>query len=213
MNLAVAREIADALAERIVDAGAASRVEVAGSVRRGVPTPKDLELVCIPRYETRPAALAQPDMFDPAPDVEINMLDLLVELWLADGTAKPRLSKIGVPALGEKYKRLTIDAQPLIGRPLVIGLDLFAVTGGAQWGLDFLIRTGSAEFSQAILTRWKAIQGIGPEQRGSIDACLVDRDGQRVETPDEEAVFAACQMRYVPPPDRTDAGAVRRAAL
>ena len=39
-------------------------------------------------------------------------------------------------------------------------VDIF-VLDDARWGLGFLVRTGSAEFSQAMLVRWEARSGGG----------------------------------------------------
>ncbi len=71
-KLEEAKAIALRVCERI--APACERVEVAGSIRRGKPQVGDIELVVIPRFETKTVD----DMFGPVQSPKRNVLwDLL----------------------------------------------------------------------------------------------------------------------------------------
>ncbi len=70
------------------------RVEYAGSVRRGVAEPKDLELVCVPKIISVERTKEQPGLFDSATERAMsNLLDAQIETWLANGIAQPRLPR------------------------------------------------------------------------------------------------------------------------
>lgn len=116
-------------AERIAHSMAAaltpfcSRVEIAGSIRRRKRIVGDIEIVCIPQFET--------DMFgNPSGVSKLAGID-----WTLYGEVK---------ANGEKYKKILL--------PQGIQLDLFIVTPPAQWGVIFLIRTGPADYSRKMVT-------------------------------------------------------------
>jgi hypothetical protein len=68
-----------------------------------------------------------------------------------------------------------------------------------------MIRTGSAEFSQAMLARWKQVTN-GGMSRGGV---LHNRAGTPVPTPEESDVFVACRAVWIPPNERVSASAVR----
>jgi DNA polymerase/3'-5' exonuclease PolX len=217
MQLADATRIADGLVKLLEPA--TERIAIAGSIRRNKPSVKDIEILYEPRF--RSDREGQGSMLDEAEGtVYTNLMLELLERWMVEGVARQRLGKDGKGAFGSKHQRMSIDGLGIEGVPV----DLFAVLPGtpSQWGLQMMIRTGSGVgpegdprngFGPAVLARWKAIQGIGPARPGSVDGCLVDRDGQRVETPTEAAVFEACRMDYVPPERRTHAGVVGEFAL
>lgn len=90
---------------------------------------------------------------------------------------------------GRKYKQFTYGKHKV---------DLFLPETKAHWGSIFLIRTGSHEFNM-----W--LMAVRAKQLGLrfTDGLLYD-NGRVVDTYTEEAVFAALQMRFVPPTDRDD---------
>lgn len=120
---------------------ACTRLEVAGSVRREKQDPKDIELVAIPVIEIEPLV----DLFDHIVEVSLmdHLEDRLQELlkpaagwtWELDGE---------LPRNGPRYKRLRHKA-------LGICCDLFLTTERG-WGGAMAIRTGPADFSQALVT-------------------------------------------------------------
>ncbi len=188
---------------------ACERIEIAGSIRRRKAEVKDIELVAIPHI--RRVQVPQYGLFGPTTDIE-DELDALIQQWLADGVARRRLDKHGRQRIGRAYKALMID----YGEPGMewVALDLFSVIPPAQWGLIFMIRTGSGVgpngdprdgFGPAMLARWKQVSGGGE----SIGGRLHRPNGEPVDTPEEEDVFRVCQVEWVPPELRTSAAAVR----
>jgi hypothetical protein len=88
--------------------------------------------------------------------------------------------------------------------PEGIKLDLF-ITTPENWGIIFLIRTGSADFSAALMTYAKLhtcyhVQG----------GFLCDRDGTQLKTAEEEDVFHILNLQYIEPTKRLDGRAVQK---
>jgi DNA polymerase/3'-5' exonuclease PolX len=101
------------------------RVEIAGSIRRGKPDVKDIELVAIPRQQ--PAGLFDDEvMTDPGFCAVVNR-------WAAVKDS---------PDGKYTQRRLPEGIIP----------DLF-MADTDNWGLIFALRTGSAAFSQKVLAR------------------------------------------------------------
>lgn len=170
------------------------RIEVAGSIRRDKPEVKDIEVVAIPKWGERPG----PGLFaDPEP---FNLLHEWAIASPADHSV--RWIKTGVPdpvdwvpkAEGKYWRGLMPDGMKL---------DLF-LASPANWGAILLIRTGSADFSQAVVTHAKATGR--PCKDGSFTL-----DGTPVETPEEADVFAFLRLAWVDPQGRTGPEAVRAA--
>jgi DNA polymerase/3'-5' exonuclease PolX len=77
-----------------------------------------------------------------------------------------------------------------------IKLDLF-IAGADNFGIIYAIRTGSAEFTTALVTHAKKV-GVP-----SVDGYLT-RDGERLATPEERDVFDLLNLEYVEPEQRRD---------
>lgn len=129
---------------------ACTRIEIAGSIRRGKPEVKDIEIVAVPDFSA--PARARPVFGQPAPKLYKTRLDQLVDQFCAEGWAK-------IEKNGEKYKKLVLDPQKFgveIGGVSLFGginLDLFLVMPPAEWGVQMVIRTGPADFSHWLVTR------------------------------------------------------------
>lgn len=174
------------------------RIEIAGSIRRGRQEVKDIEIVAVPRWVESGLGL-----FDDGGE----MKNLLLQ-WAFDAEARGRLRwiKPGTPEIipwsprrdGKYWRGLVREA---------VKLDLFLTTA-EQWGLIYLIRTGSAEFSQGVMTYVKH----RTDYRIS-EGALRDEEGRSMPTPEEEGVFRLLGLDYVAPPERTGFEAVRRAGL
>ena len=127
--------VADKLASRLVDGfreypDLFSRVEVAGSIRRGKPEVGDIEIVAQAAPNCRPESVRT----------------VLERLSVHRGAP----NKAGAAApWGERYYRGLAEIAP----GTEAGVDLFVVLPPAEWGVIFAIRTGSAEFSHAVVTR------------------------------------------------------------
>jgi DNA polymerase/3'-5' exonuclease PolX len=175
------------------------RVEIAGSIRRGCQVVKDIELVVVPEWAEgeRPAS-ALFDLGEATPRVN------LLHVWARSaGVHNCRWIKTGtsevvdwVPKAEGKYWRALVGEE--------IKLDLFLTTP-EQWGLIFLIRTGSAEFSQAVMAYAKYYTRFHVE-RGT----LCYRNGLQLTTPTEQDVFDSLGLDFVEPRERTGFAAVRK---
>ena len=94
---------------------------------------------------------------------------------------------------GPKYKQLMVCNIPL---------DLF-ITTAPQWGVTYTLRTGSSDFSKWLVTP-RVHSGACPSylkiENGRI------HDGKNfLQTPEEEDVFSALRLNYVPPEERVEA--------
>src|SRR3990172_8017793 len=123
MEFMQAREIAERLAAEL--SPGCERIAVAGSVRRGKPDVKDLEIVAVPKI------VIVADLFG-NPTNAYSMLDA-------------ELIRLGLHQLkgGEKYKQFLL--------PEGINLDLF-ITSREQWGWIFVLRTGHRDFNKWLVT-------------------------------------------------------------
>jgi DNA polymerase/3'-5' exonuclease PolX len=161
---------AEQLANRIIESlrPCCQRIEIAGSIRRGVPYVGDIEIVAQPIFE--------PDMFG-----------ALTDNHLLDGVDWSGYGK--VVKNGHKFKQIDLYED--------VSLDLFIVTPPAQWGVIFLIRTGSADFSHRFVT----VKSHG----GMLPSCYHVQDGAvwkgdtMIPTPEEIDVFNLAGVMYVTP--------------
>ena len=203
IELVTAIRIARQLVSMLEDS--CERIEIAGSIRRGKPRVKDIELVCLPKL--LPVREGQADLFDEsAGEMTLNVLDEKLQGWLKRGMFRERPDKDGRTAWGPSLKRALYWEVPV---------DIFSVLAPAQWGLIYMIRTGSGVgpegsplngFGPAMLARWKKVSGGGFSRGG----CLHMPNGVKVLTPEEEDVFRVCRMEWVPPEERTSGAAVGR---
>jgi DNA polymerase/3'-5' exonuclease PolX len=84
------------------------------------------------------------------------------------------------------------------GYPYVV--DLFLQPDASTWGVNFLLRTGDAEFSRRMVTpKWRG--GFMPDGFTVQDA-RVWKDGAVLDTPEEADVFKLWNMEFVQPEDR-----------
>jgi DNA polymerase/3'-5' exonuclease PolX len=192
---------AQAIAERLAEAMSpfCVRVEIAGSVRRSCPDVKDVELVAVPRWEERPGSALS--LFAE----EAERVNLLHGWATGDAAgAGVRWIKPGTPEVVDwapkpegKYWRALVDDS--------IKLDLF-LAAPENYGMILAIRTGCAEFSQALMTYAKHRTPYHVE-----GGYLRDREGAVLETPEERDVFRALKLDFVLPRERTGQHMVRRA--
>ena len=176
-----------------------TRIEIAGSLRRGKPEVKDIEIAAIPRVTIETIE----DMFgDSCGTVEVfhfeehlgNLLDLeLGWEWELDPVQRRN---------GPRYKRL---------RHKIAGIccDLFLTTERG-WGGCLAIRTGPWDFSRALVTlarrQWKHVADgylvhHHPKPKGGCpkgSSCPLI-----VPTPEEADFFAALDLPWIEPCDRT----------
>ena len=213
ITLRHARRIGDHLLEILAPACLESPAPmIVGSVRREKPYVKDVELLAIPRIEERPAP--QASLFSAANQQPqtVSLVWERLEALREEGRLVPvkpgGRETNGVMPEDRKWREKRNGSSRYLRlylpQPQVL-VDLFLACP-ETWGLDCVIRTGAAEFSAAVLTRWKATSG-GGESRG----CRLWRPGEDepIETPQEAEVFEAIGCRWVEPQDRHGAGALR----
>lgn len=209
MRLDRAQSIAGSLVELL--APGCERIEIAGSIRREKPEVKDIELVVRPVWSDVPAG--QGSLLEVATEPQ-NELALLLEREIEAGREivpiKPGGHDVDPYRLkhGGRYWRLWLP------RPR-IKCDVF-LADAERWGLAYMIRTGSGVgpisgdprhgFAPAMLARWKRISNGG----FSNGSTLRRPDRTVVPTPEEEDVFAALEMDWVPPRNRESSDAVPR---
>lgn len=168
------------LAQRIKAelAPACSSIKIAGSIRRKKPIVGDIELVCIPMFSA--------DLFgETTPKIALleNHLDSLVRVnRLIRGDKN-----------GANYKNFFIPA--IEG----LKLDLF-ITNPECWPVIFAIRTGSADFSQRLVTP-RSKGGLLPSHLRVGGGRVWDGD-EPVKLESEQEFFELCGG-WVEPEERT----------
>ena len=166
------------------------RCEVAGSIRRQKPEVKDIEIVAIPLWHK----------VDDPTDLFCERKVNINELWQNNSALNVKWIKPGTSEIvpwhinqNGKYWRGLL--------PNSMKLDLFLVTE-ANWGIQFAIRTGCAEFSHGLVTH------ANRRSLPCVDGYLT-REGQRLETREEIEVFNLLDLDFVEPQNRVGFAQVR----
>ena len=171
----IPRDEALALANQVMDTlrPVCERIEIAGSLRRMNPDVGDIEIVCIPEL----------------------IKDLLGEGFRASSSLARLISyepwyMHGVKG-GEHYQQYCLD---------LCNLDLF-ITTPEQWGMIYMIRTGSADFTRRMVTP-RSKGGLMPSNLNVSEGRLWQ--GERaLETPEEDDIFRIYNMAFIEPWKRT----------
>ena len=121
-----------------------------------------------------------------------GQLNQLLADWMAKGIIRHRPDK----KWGERYKSFHFD----VGERTVQA-DVW-IQDPDRWGVNMMIRTGSATFTRNMVTR-KSEGGWMPDWF-KVKEAQVWQDGEVVQTPEEEDIFRLWGMFYVVPQDRTD---------
>jgi DNA polymerase/3'-5' exonuclease PolX len=163
-------QVANYIVERL--APACERVEIAGSLRRKKAEVGDIEIVAVPK-------LNYDLLGEPMKQTQVD--DALMGLAMRKN--------------GEKYKQFDLTE----GLDLY-QVDLFLQPDPATWGVNFMIRTGSAEFSKRMVTP-KKFGGLMPNDLRVQDA-RVWRGHECLATPEEGDLFRLWGMTFVAPEAR-----------
>lgn len=166
------------------------RIGIAGSVRRGKPEVKDIELIAIPKIG------APRPMFGEKVTYK-NRLEQILDGLRRSGMIDPVKG-------GDKYKQFWL----LEDRVHLIKMDLFLVTPPAQWGVQMVIRTGPAEFSAWMVTQ-KNKGGALPNGYHVEGGCVRanEQDDYIISMPEEENYFSFCGIDWIEPRERKAAWA------
>ena len=154
------------------------RIAIAGSIRRGKPIVKDIEIVCQARN---------------------GVLDMRCdELFAQRVLAKRQKINGNLLSWGPRYKAAWFGDVPV---------DLFIVLPDRTWGTTFLIRTGPAD-ANGILVTQEGIRnrdgnlGILPKNMRFQDGFLWQY-GLSLVTPEEEDVFHCVGLPWIEPHKRS----------
>lgn len=105
---------------------------IAGSVRRKEPFVKDVEIVCVPKFKER---INNHELF-PKPQLVNEVIH-----WIQ----KPENDNVTVLKGGPKYQQIVYSNS--------VQVDIF-MTDHSQFGKDLAIRTGPANYSKKMASRW-----------------------------------------------------------
>ena len=180
-DLESARALADDLVRLL--APHCERIAIVGSVRRGRPWVKDIELLCVSKVTS------SRDLFG---GLATNgyQLDLKLDKLVADGSVlKKRPLKAGRYSYGEQNKLL-------MHGPTGIPVDIFSVPA-ANWGMALVVRTGPKESNIRLMARFKELG-----MRGHAYGGVTDQEGTLLVCPDEETVFRLLGWPWIPPEHR-----------
>jgi len=145
------------------------RIEIAGSIRREKKFIGDIELVCIPKTIPNNSVLFAQPTRDP------EFVKLVNTFARVKGNGEG------------KYSQLILTEG--------MHLDLF-ITTPDQWGVIFMIRTGSAEFSHRMVTECK-------KNGYYVKDGFLWKDITMIPVPKEEDFFSITKLPYVQPKART----------
>lgn len=186
------------------------RVEIAGSIRRDKPEVGDIEIVAVPKWEGQ----ADPtDLFGER-TIRRNLL------WHEFGCVSPENRRRDCPNLGwikpgvSEIRAWHISEAGKYWRGYLpdhgIKLDVFLATP-ENWGAIYLIRTGSADFSAAVMGHARRV-GYRFED-GSFWLGSESKGGSVLPVYEERDVFDHLGLEFVPPRERTGPEALKRRRL
>lgn len=212
---AEAKAIAARLIERLEPS--CDRIVVAGSLRRGLPTAGDIELVCVPKVERMPVT----DLFgDTVSATQVDLLDAELDLLVAHGIVAKRPRSDGKTFWGPKAKYMTFEGM---------NVDLFSAVNDwrkaralptaetERFGLILMIRTGPAAYSHQLVTERGKPLVVGHEPNGRPitrvgllpphlrvqDGWLTYRtSGERIPTPEESDFYGVTGLPFMHPWER-----------
>jgi DNA polymerase/3'-5' exonuclease PolX len=187
MKQRFARDQALAVAERIVDElrPACSRIQIAGSLRRGRPDVGDVEIVYVSLTAERPVA---GNMFA---TIDVSLADERIAALEASGVFTRRLNKLGRQTYGPLNKAM-------VHRASGIPVDLFATREECWW--NYLVcRTGGAINNEMICA---AAIARGWHWAPYASGFKTD-DGRLQAVSSEEEVYAFVGLPYRDPEERT----------
>ena len=197
MNLPQAYQLANDLIDQLQPH--CIQAEVAGSVRRGKPEVKDIEIVCLAAFEERHEKNLFGEVINAA-EVNHTHEDLPGIMqqtgWVIGDKDGPRYKQL---------RHITLE----------INLDLFIVPDPREWGAVYLVRTGPAEFNKALFN-WLLRKGMhlsgnllhyhekpNNPNTGKLEGCRNPNCPTIIPTPTEEAFLQAVGLPWIDPEYRT----------
>lgn len=160
------------------------RLAFAGSIRRGKPLVGDIELVVIPAYEDRPDG----GLFGRT--IKTDLLTCRLNSLVEHRQIYKAHKSDGSLRWGSLYKAFVLPG-------CATQIELFCANPD-NWGVILAIRTGSAHFCRRLVTRIK----LGKQYRVQGGYLTDAATGNTVPCPDEETLFKAADLRFIPPEKR-----------
>lgn len=158
-----------------------SRIEIAGSIRRQKSLVKDIEIVVEPKFSVK-----QRDLFAGKPVKFSSKLNPIIDdMFVSNFFTKYEKN-------GSRYKQIWIHDK--------IKLDLFIVFPPAQYGVIYLIRTGSANYSKQFMLDLK-LEGKFKIENGALYQ-ITNKKPLLIVTPTEKDVYLALGKEWIPPQKR-----------
>jgi len=194
MNLSEAKTVANHLVDFMRPW--CEQIEIAGSIRREVPVVKDVELVCVPKWENAPATEFRPDqLFEISAPLPVNLLHRWamtqdVVQWIKPGTSD--IIPWRVTPEGKYWHGLTGFAEGAER----IKLDLF-LARPENFGVIYTIRTGSADFSRELVTYARDHTIYRVQEGYLVDDRQLGRP--KIVCPDEETLFGLLNLEWIEP--------------
>jgi DNA polymerase (family 10) len=167
---------------------ACARIALAGSTRRKTPTVGDIELLAIPLFAVSQPFPVQQTFFRDE-QVVMDRLNDALDALREDGTMGLRPNARG----GYTYGPLN---KLLVHLPTGIPVDIFSTTA-ENWGMAYMVRTGSKHWNIRMMARFKAMGMKGHAYGG-----VTDQHGRTLPCPTEEEVFRLLGVPFVPPEAR-----------
>ncbi len=194
MNLPEAKQIAENLVEDMNLY--CEKIIIAGSIRRGKADVKDIEIVAVAKYSIETETTD--NLFEPYKQVSKNLLyDWAVKqdlvMWIKPGTSKIIAWQ---PKADGKYWRGLIHFTKIENHQTIgdsIKLDLF-LAAAANFGVIQVIRTGPAEFSQALVS---VIKNRTPFRVAEGNLTIAPT-GEFIPCETEEDFFKNAGLKFVP---------------
>lgn len=186
MKLSHAKIIARNLVEEI--SPFCEKVMICGSIRREKPEVKDIEIVAIPKFIERETPTD--NLFEPVLKENVNWLHFWATVkqktirWIKPGTSE---IITWTPKADGRYWRGLVKTE---GKE--IKLDLF-LANPDNFGVIETIRTGPADFSQALVT---VIKHQTPFR--VFEGHLINEEQQIISCPTQEAFFRNAGIVFVP---------------
>ena len=177
----------------------AERIEVAGSVRRRKPEVGDIELVAIPKWLRKGHQPVQATLGGSeveAPMEEEHEVMHQVRACIRNGILRhaPPDTRGRKAPFGDRYMKVEDVATGT-------QIDVFCVVPPASWGMVFLIRTGSADYTREFVTR---LHDKGMRSKDGHLERQVGEEWKTVDTPEERDVFREAGRPWVPPERRSE---------
>jgi len=165
------------------------RIEIAGSIRRRMPSAGDIELVAVPRVHTE---THREGLFEER-TVEVDEFQVVIDTLLMDGTLAQHPTD---PKRGPRYSKLLHVASGL-------QVDLFSARP-QTFGLILAIRTGPANYSRWLVTEARARGHHVAEGELHVGAggCSPYAKCELVPTPEEADVYRVLGLFHPVPEQR-----------